>query len=95
MSTSRAISSRPTRLNLTGVAISAVLRGDGTLDPIGGEYAKILAARFEKALPRIHTVGFAEDQREAVKATHRELLDTADPLVDFRVVFAPTLDKMI
>ncbi len=96
MSTSRLFSSRPARLNLAGVAISAKLCGDGKLEKIGGEYAKVLAARFEKALPRIHTVGFAEEQRAAVKETHPELLDIdKDHLVNFRVVFAPTLDGLI
>lgn len=48
--------------DLSGMAITAAIRADGTLHRVGGEFAKLLAAARERALPRIHTVLVAADQ---------------------------------
>jgi hypothetical protein len=48
--------------NLPGVAISAEIGADGRLHAVGGEYPKVMAALFTRALPRIHTVVFAKAQ---------------------------------
>ncbi len=67
-------------LNFSGVAVSAKLRPDGTLEPVGGSLDKLLAVRHSKALPRVHTLLLAKGQR----AEHEKLLAAAASPVDPR-----------
>jgi len=55
-------------LNLSGVTITAAIQPDGSLQPVGGMFEKLLAAARE-TLPRIHTVIVAPNQ-EGVPDEH-------------------------
>jgi hypothetical protein len=85
---------RLTELNLAGVAISAAIDPDGTLRKVGGEYEKVIAARFDQALPRIHTVVFSEEQRPDIKRKYPELLEP-DPHAEFQVLFFDRLEDAV
>lgn len=50
-------------LDLSGVAVAAAVDPDGSLQPVGGMFEKLLAAAREKSLPRIHTVIVAPHQQ--------------------------------
>ena len=77
-------------LSLEGVSITAAIDGHGTLSPVGGEFAKLLAAARERSLPRLHTVLVAEAQRGDVERIDASLLRD-DPGAEFRVMCAATL----
>ena len=81
-------------LNFSGVAITAAIQPDGTLDRVGGEFEKLLAAAREKSLPRIHTVIVAEAQREDIKRIDPDLLKD-DPHAAFRVICAPSFAEAV
>src|SRR6185436_13305217 len=49
-------------LNLAGLALTAQVQPDGTLQPVADAFDKLLAVANEKSLPRIHTVVVARDQ---------------------------------
>lgn len=50
------------QLDLTGVAITAQIQTDGTLLPVGGVPAKLMAAAGAKSMPRIHSIVVAQAQ---------------------------------
>ena len=60
------------QLNLSGVAMTAEVGADETLQPVGGQNEKLSAALFEKSFPRIHTVIVAKDQALDTKELVRE-----------------------
>lgn len=81
-------------LNLSGVAITAEVKQDGCLHPVGGGLTKLLAAARERSLPRIHTVVVAKDQRPGIECIDPGLLRD-DPHAEFRVICASDLLQAI
>ena len=58
------------RLNLSGVAVSAEVDANGDLKAIGGAYKKTIDPKYDdRALPRIHTILFAKEQLKDVEKT--------------------------
>jgi WD40 repeat protein len=75
---------------LAGVAISGRLGPGGCLRRVSREHEKMLVARLDKSLPRIHTVIFAQEQRpDAARGRDEELLP--DFQADVRLLLAATL----
>jgi hypothetical protein len=84
--------------NLTGVAITASLRPDGSLGPAGGLVAKLLAAVRERTLPRIHTVLVAQSQELTDLGLEEDLHNRntfRDPAGDFHVIRAATVAEAV
>jgi hypothetical protein len=92
-------------LDLSGVAISAELSPGGKLKAIGGVLEKLLAARHSRALPRVHTLLLAKDQRaqldqlladDTKRPPSNRLysdLKLNDPHADFVILFADELEE--
>jgi len=82
------------KLNLSGVAITAAISPDGSLQKVGGNYEKLLVSSQERSLPRIHTVIVAEAQRKDIERIDPNLLRD-DPHAEFRVICAPTFARAV
>jgi WD40 repeat protein len=86
-------------LGLFGVALSAKIDADSTLHAVGGEYPKVIAALFAKAVPRIHTVVFAQNQDlsafDLVPHGHPNFFRERQPERDFVVITAESLAEAI
>jgi PDZ domain-containing secreted protein len=85
-------------LDLSGVAITAAIRTDGALRPVGGIFKKLVAAARETAFPRIRIVVVAEDQDlgnlDLVQDTRNENRFKA-PNADFYVLRAGTIEDAV
>ncbi|GEM_PF-5191335 len=86
-----------TRVDLSGVAITAAVGAEGRLAHVGSDFDKLLAAAKERSLPRVHTVivadsqptdhlGFVKDRQERV---------LRDPQAQFHVIKAETLEDAV
>jgi hypothetical protein len=86
-------------LNLSGVVISAAIDRHGLLHTVGGEYEKVIAALFDKARPRIHTVVFAKDQDlsafDLIPGPHRSFFRERQPQTDFVIITAESVTEAI
>ncbi len=94
------VGTEASKLDLGGVAVTAMVTPDGALAPIGSLFEKLFAAARERSIPRVHTVVIAAGQDfdapglEPVKdewgVPAPNIL--ADPQAEFRVLRAATVD---
>jgi hypothetical protein len=86
-----------TRLDLTGVAITAGITTAGELTPIEGVFDKLLAAAQKRSLARIHTVVVAHGQNLSGILLVRDPHGAGwyDRSIDLLVLPAHTLDEAI